>query len=360
MAKRVSKRVDLALQGGGAHGAFTWGVLDRLLEENTLEIVAVSGTSAGAMNACAVVDGLAQGSREAARDKLRSFWTAVSETARYSPVQRTYLDRILGRWTLDRSPSFLWSMSFYRTVSPYVFNPFDVNPLRDIVSRMFDFDAINRCKGVQLFLGATNVRTGRPKVFRQPEIAVEAVMASACLPFLSQAVEIDGEHYWDGGYMGNPPLFPLIDETDARDLILIKVNPFERPDVPRSAYEIDNRLNEITFNASLIKELRAFYFLSEIIHEEGLEREAYRDARLHVIAAEEVMQALGASSKMNVELAFLEHLFEIGRKTADSWLKANLKDVGVRATYLPDFVFEESLRPAHLREHTSKRKKRAS
>jgi len=360
MAHRSSKRIDLALQGGGAHGAFTWGVLDRLLEEDGLEIVAVSGTSAGAMNACAVVDGLARGGRDAAREKLRQFWVAVSETARFSPMQRSYLDRLLGRWSLDRSPGFLWSMAFFRHVSPYAFNPFDVNPLRNIVSRTFDFDAINRCRSVRLFLGATNVRTGRPKVFRQPQIGVEAVMASACLPFLSQAVEIDGEAYWDGGYMGNPPLFPLIDETEARDLILIKVNPFERPDVPRSAYEIDNRLNEITFNASLIKELRAFHFLREIIQEEGLEREAYRDTRLHVIAAEEVMQELSVSSKMNVELAFLEHLHDIGRHTADRWLEANLDDVGVRATYFPDFVFEESLRPAHLRKHPSKREKRAS
>ncbi|MGH9806794.1 MAG: patatin-like phospholipase family protein [Terriglobia bacterium] len=360
MPDHSPKRVDLALQGGGAHGAFTWGVLDRLLEEERLEIEAISGTSAGAMNACAVVDGLAQGGRDKACEKLKSFWMAVSKTARFSPIQRSYLDKLLGRWTLDYSPSFIWSKAFFRQVSPYVFNPFDVNPLRTIIAATFDFDAINRCQAVRLFLGATNVRTGRPKVFRQPRISVDAVLASACLPFLSHSVEVDGEHYWDGGYMGNPPLFPLIDETDARDLILIKVNPFERPDVPRTAYEIDNRLNEITFNASLIKELRSLYFLKEIIHEEGLEREAYRDARLHVIAAEEVMQQLGASSKMNAERAFLEHLHQIGRDTADRWLAEHLDDVGVRATYRPDFVFEESLRPAHLRAHTQKRKKRAS
>lgn len=351
------KRVDLALQGGGAHGAFTWGVLDRLLEEESIEIEAISGASAGAMNACAVVDGLAQGGREGAREKLKNYWMAVSETSRFSPLQRSFMDKLLGRWSLDYSPGFIWSKTFFRNFSPYEFNPFGVDPLRAIVAKSFDFDAINACQSAKLFLGATNVRTGNPKIFRQPEISVDAVLASACLPFLSHAVEIDGEAYWDGGYMGNPPLFPLIDETEARDLILIKINPFERPGVPRTAFEIDNRLNEITFNASLKKELRSLYFLAEIIHEEGLDRQAYRDAHLHLIAAEEEMLKLGVSSKMNAEWAFLEHLHTIGRRTAEQWLDAHLKDVGVRTTYRPDFVLEESLKPAHLPEGAHKRRK---
>jgi len=353
------KRVDLALQGGGAHGALTWGVLDRLLEEQSIEIEAVSGTSAGAMNACALVDGLAKGGREAAREKLRNYWLAISEAARFSPLQRSFLDKLMGRWSLDYSPTFIWSRAFIRNFSPYEFNPFEINPLRDVVAKSFDFDAINACQSVKLFLSATNVRTGNPKIFRQPEISIDAVLASACLPFLSHAVEIDGEAYWDGGYMGNPPLFPLIDESEARDLILIKINPFERPEVPKTAFEIDNRLNEITFNASLKKELRSLYFLAEIIHEEGLDRQAYRDARLHLISADEEMLKLGVSSKMNAEWAFLEHLHGIGRRTAEQWLNAHLNDVGVRATYRPDFVLKDSLKPAHLSEDAQTRRKLA-
>ena len=351
------KRVDLALQGGGSHGAFTWGVLDRLLEEESIEIEAISGASAGAMNACAVVEGLARGGRDGARETLKNYWMAVSEAARFSPLQRSFMDKLMGRWSLDSSPGFIWSKTFFRNFSPYDLNPFGVDPLRAIVANAFDFDAINGCEIPRLFLCATNVRTGRPKIFRQPQISVDAVLASACLPFMSHAVEIDGEAYWDGGFMGNPPLFPLIDETDARDLILIQINPFERPDVPKTAFEIDDRLNEITFNASLIKELRSLYFLAETIREEGLEREAYRDARLHMIAAEQEMLQLGASSKMNAEWAFFEHLHQIGRQTTERWLEAHLEDLGVRTTFRPDFVLEESLKPAHLQQSKKQRRK---
>ena len=342
------RQVDVALQGGGAHGAFTWGVLDRLLDEDNLEIEGISGTSAGAMNAVALAQGLASGGREAAKATLEAYWTAVSEAARFSPIRRSLWDRFAGRWSLDLSPSYVLSQYFTRTFSPYQFNPFDMNPLRDIVARCFDFDVINAADRPRLFLGATNVRTGRPKVFRQPQITADTVMASACLPFLFKAVEIDGEAYWDGGYMGNPPLFPLIDETEARDIILVQINPFRRDAIPTSAAEIENRLNEITFNGSLIKELRSVAYLWELIHHEQLDRAAYRDARLHMIEAEEAMQALSASSKLNAERAFLKHLRETGWNAADAWLSANRDSIGVKTTWRPEFLFEESLAPAHL------------
>jgi len=348
--------VDVALQGGGSHGAFTWGVLDRLLEEDSLEIEGISGTSAGAMNAVALAQGLAQGGPDAARACLERYWMAVSDAARTSPIRRSVWDKLAGRWSLDLSPSYVLSQYFTRTVSPYQFNPFDMNPLRDIVARCFDFDVINETTRPRLFLGATNVRTGRPKIFRQPQITLDAVMASACLPFLFKAVEIDGEAYWDGGYMGNPPLFPLIDETEARDIILVQINPFRRDEIPTTAAEIENRLNEITFNGSLIKELRSVAYLWELIHHENLDRAAYRDARLHMIAAEEAMQALSASSKLNAERAFLLHLKEIGRATAEEWLSANLDRVGVETTWRPYFLFEESLAPGHLEEGRRTRK----
>jgi NTE family protein len=346
----VTKQIDIALQGGGAHGAFTWGVLDRLLDDERIEIEGISGTSAGAMNAVALTQGLAGGGRKTAQELLSGFWKKVSAAARMSPIQRSFFDAMMGRWRLDMSPSFILFEHLTRTFSPYEFNPLNINPLRDIVAELFDFDRINQSQSPKLFLSATNVRTGRPKVFRQPEISVDTTMASACLPFLFQAVEIDGEAYWDGGYMGNPPIFPLIDETEVRDIVLIQINPFTRSKIPRTAYEIHNRLNEITFNASLMKELRAVAFLWEIIHHEDLDRQAYRDGRLHLIQSEEEMQKLSVSSKLNAEWVFLQHLHDIGWRTAETWLSDHFDDLGERTTWRPTFVFEESLKPAHLAE----------
>ena len=348
MANPEVKIIDIALQGGGAHGAFTWGVLDRLLDDRRIVIEGISGTSAGAMNAVALAQGLACGKPQLAQELLEGFWMKVSEASRFGPIQRSVFDAMMGRWSLNQSPSFLFFEHLTRTFSPYELNPLNINPLREIVAESFDFDVINNTASFKLFLSATNVRTGRPKVFRQPEISVDTTMASACLPFLFHAVEIDGEAYWDGGYMGNPPIFPLIDETDARDIVFIQINPFSRSEVPRTAYEINNRLNEITFNASLIKELRAAAFLQEIIHHEKLDRQAYRDGRLHLIESEEKMRKLSVSSKLNAEKAFLQHLHDIGWRTAQQWLENHFDDIGVRSTWNPAFVFEESLKPAHL------------
>ncbi|MCA0869882.1 patatin-like phospholipase family protein [Seohaeicola saemankumensis] len=355
MAKKRAKiKVDVALQGGGSHGAFTWGVLDRLLEEDWIDIQGVSGTSAGAMNAVALVQGIFQGGHDRARELLERYWNQVSRSASMNPIRRGPLDRWLGRWSLDFSPTYLASEIFGRVLSPYQFNPMNVNPLKEVVSKCFDFEALNDPRAVKLFLCATNVRTGRPKIFRQPDISVDAVMASACLPKLFKAVEIDGEAYWDGGYMGNPPLFPLIDETDARDIILVQINPFERPGIPTTAAEIDNRLNEITFNSSLIKELRSLGFLWEIIHHENLDREAFRDSRLHIIGAESELCDLGASSKLNAEPAFLRHLFEIGRNAASTWLDEHGSQVGIEPSWSPQPFWEDSLQPAHLKPGTKR------
>jgi len=368
MSARNTKTVDIALQGGGAHGAFAWGVLDRLLDDDRIDIAGVSGTSAGAMNATALVQGLASGGRQAAQELMHAYWKRVSDAAQLSPFQRTVFDVLAGRWSLDRSPGFVLSQFQQRMFSPYELNPLGLNPLRDIVAEMFDFDVVNGPQAPKLFLSATNVRTGLPKVFRQPDISVDTVMASACLPFLFQAVEIDGEAYWDGGYMGNPPLFPLVDESDVRDLMIIQINPLTRPDIPKTAYEIENRLNEITFNASLMKELRSLYFLAEIIEHENIERESYRDARLHRIEAEAEMTELSVSSKLNAEWAFLTHLHDIGRQAAGQWLDDHFDDLGVRTTWSPIDILSESLKPAHLPEgaerkfeqvQTTRKKRRA-
>ncbi|MBO6892071.1 MAG: patatin-like phospholipase family protein [Roseibium sp.] len=354
MAKRKPVKVDIALQGGGSHGAFTWGVLDRLLDEDWLIIEGVSGTSAGAMNAVALTQGLCEGGPTRAKALLKDYWNAVSDSSKYSPIRRSVMDKLLGRWTLDYSPSYFASQMFGRMLSPYQFNPMDINPLREIVAESFDFDLINREDAPRLFLCATNVRTGRPKIFRQPDITCDAVMASACLPTLFKAVEIDGEAYWDGGYMGNPPLFPLIDETEARDIILVQINPFERPGIPTTPAEIENRLNEITFNGSLIKELRSVGFLYEVIHHEGLDRSAYRDAHLHMIGSESELARFGASSKLNAEHVFLDKLYELGQQTAETWLTQHGDKVGRESSWRPRVLFEESLQPAHLEPGTDR------
>lgn len=356
MTAPQQKTIELALQGGGAHGAFTWGVLDRLLEDGRLHIEGLSGTSAGAMNGAVVADGIVRGGYDAARKGLETFWSAVSAAAQFSPIQRSPLDVFLGQWSLDYSPGYLAADALSRTFSPYDLNPLDVNPLRDIVAAQVDFDRVNRCPNLKLFVTATNVRTGRPKIFRQPDITVDTLMASACLPTVFKAVEIDGEAYWDGGYMGNPALFPLVDECDARDLVIVRVNPLQRDQLPRTATEIANRVNEITFNASLIKELRSLAYLGELIRYENLERERYRDKRMHVIHADETMLGLSVSSKLNAEWAFLTHLRDVGRAAAGQWIEAHFNDIGERSTFLPDYIFEESLQPAHLPEGTVREK----
>jgi NTE family protein len=350
MNKRTKKTIKLALQGGGSHGAFTWGVLDQLLEDERIHIEAVSGTSAGAMNAVALADGMARGGSAEAQKCLEKFWSATSEAAKHSPIRRSLIDTFMGNWSLDNSPAYILMDHLSRVLSPYDTNPMNFNPLRDLVARAIDFDAVNRAGGLRVFLTATNVRTGRPKIFRQPDIKLDCVMASACLPFMFKAVEIDGEAYWDGGYMGNPALFPLIDECEPGDLVLIQINPFYRPDIPKSARDIQNRLNEITFNAALLKELRSLAFLWEVIHHENLEREAYRDSRVHAIYDEETMLGLGVSSKLNAEWAFLTYLRDQGKKATQKWLSLHYADLGVRNSLDLTWIFDESVKPAHLPE----------
>ncbi len=327
------KSIDIALQGGGAHGAFTWGVLDRLLDEDRLRIDGISGTSAGAMNAVVLADGFSRGGGPAgAQRALRTFWKAVSTASRFSPMQRTLLDRLMGSWSLDQSPGYLLTQLAGSLVSPYDFNPFNINPLRDLVQQLVDFDRVRACGEISLFISATNVRTGRARIFRRHELDADRVMASACLPQLFQAVEIDGEAYWDGGYMGNPALFPLIDETDAHDLIIIQINPIVRNELPRRATEIMNRLNEITFNVSLIKEISSILLLKKLIDEEHVDRVRYTDMRLHRINADTELLKLSVSSKFNAEWAFLEYLHGIGYAAAGRWIAGNIDHVGHEST----------------------------
>ena len=354
------KLIDLALQGGGAHGALTWGVLDRILEDERLEIDGISGTSAGAMNAVVVADGLQRGGRDAARESLHTFWRAVSDAARFSPIQRSLWDRLIGNYSLDYSPGYLFFENLSQLLPPAKLNPFGFNPLRDLLAEQVDFERVNVCDKTKVYVTATNVRTGRPKVFRQPDLSVDAVMASACLPFVFKAVEIDGQAYWDGGYSGNPALYPLVDDQDCRDLVVVQINPIERQRLPDTAREILNRINEITFNSSLIKELRSIHLLHQLIDAEGLEMESYRAMRLHLIHAEQEVQDLSASSKMNAEWSFLTLLFDKGRAWADDWLERNFDAIGERSTFDLNELFRNAIRPVDTESEAAPEAKKGS
>ncbi len=342
------KCIDLALQGGGSHGALTWGVLDRLLEDDRIQIAAISGTSAGAMNAVVMADGLEMGGRQGARDALATFWKAVSDAGRFSPLQRSIWNRLTNNFSLDNSPSYLWFEQLTRVFSPYQLNPFDINPLRDLLVSAVDFRRVNACRGVRVFVTATNVRTGRARIFGQPDLSVETVMASACLPFMFKAVEIDGEAYWDGGYIGNPALYPLVEDRESRDIVVVQINPLIREELPRTGRAILNRLNEITFNSSLLKELRAIELLHELLEVENLESERYRRIFVHLIHAHEELQHLDASSKINAEWKYLTYLRDRGRGWADRFLADHYDDLGVRGTLDIGSLFADSFRPPRL------------
>ena len=322
------KRVSLALQGGGAHGAFTWGVLDRLMEDGRIEVAGVCGTSAGAMNGAAFVYGLSRGGNQGARETLERFWGEVARRAAWSPLRPTPFDRLVSRGDMAFSPGWLWLDALSRVVSPYVTNPLNRNPLVEVLDETVDFAWLREHHAVPLFVCATNVLTGRLRVFSGAEISAKSVMASACLPLMFQAVEIDGEHFWDGGFMGNPPLFPLIYETDCEDVLIVQINPVNIPKVPVSAQEITDRMNELSFNSSLMREMRAITFVQKLLAENRIPHGRYKDVRVHAVEAESEMAGLGYSSKVNADADFLNWLFRLGREKAGTFLDEHLDKIG--------------------------------
>lgn len=330
--------IDLALQGGGAHGAFTWGVLDRLLEEPWLRIDGISGTSAGAMNAAVLVSGHAEGGAEGARTNLEKYWRRVAQAALLSPFQRTPLDVMLGRWTLDTSPFFIAMDLMSRMFSPYDLNPAGSNPLRDILTETIDFDRLTHAP-IKIFVTATNVHTGRGRVFRNADIMPDVLLASACLPTMFQAVEIDGESYWDGGYSGNPTITPLVRECTSQDTILVQINPIARTEIPRSARDILNRLNEVSFNSVLLKELRMIAMLRQVANPGNCEGASWAGMRIHRIASD-VMKTLGYSSKLNAEWPFLCMLRDEGRRAAESFLDKDRSSLGHNSSFDLDALLE--------------------
>ncbi|MBR0652268.1 patatin-like phospholipase family protein [Roseomonas terrae] len=326
------KRIKLALQGGGSHGAFTWGVLDRLLADERIEVDAVVGTSAGAMNAAVLTDGLIAGGAAEARRRLDTFWEGIGGLSANTFIQPTPMDRMLSAGNMDFSPLWRFTEVLMRQFSPYELNPTNSNPLRDHLEASVDFARLRSAPGPALFVCATNVLTGRLRVFERAEMGVEAVLASACLPLLHHAVEVDGQHYWDGGYCGNPPIFPLIYMGGAPDILIVQLNPVNIPEVPRDIRAIVDRMNTLSFNSSLMREMRMIHFVTGLIDKGDLPKDRYMRCFIHTIDAEEELAAFNASSKLNGSIEFLKHLRALGAARAGAFLDAHFDEIGQKSS----------------------------
>ena len=334
--KPARKKINLALQGGGAHGAFTWGVIDHILDDGRLDIEGISGASAGAMNAIMLADGLARGGPAEARKRLADFWRAASLGGNLPAAQRALMARLFSFMPMEGSPVQAWFDVMSNYFSPYDTNPLNINPLKDVIERFVDFDAVRKCDKLKLFVSATNVHTGRLHVFKRETISADAIMASACLPMLFHAVEIDGVPYWDGGYLGNPVIFPFFSTTEAEDVLVVQINPMTRNETPKSSQEIVNRLNEITFNSSLLSEYRAIEFVGRLIDQGKLPRGKgpgeYRRINMHRIVLDSQGRNYSAGSKVSNDYDFFELLRDNGRRSARRFLDEHFEHIGVSST----------------------------
>jgi NTE family protein len=328
------KRISIAMQGGGAHGAYTWGVLDRLLQEKDLIIEGVSGTSAGGMNAVATAQGIMKGGNEGARELLTKYWGATSDGGKSSIFKPGVKDILAGKFTMHNSPGFLFFDFLSKILSPYQMNPSGSNPLKGIIEEMFDFDLMNGNELVKIFLAATHVYTGKIKIFTNTshDLCTESLLATACLPTLFAAVLVKGEYYWDGGFIGNPAIYPLIYECETPDIMIIKLNPTHRNKLPTSASEIGDRLNEITNNTSIVREMRSMHFITKLIDQGIVPHGKLKRCFIHLIEDEKAFHELGWSSKLNTDKDFLDYLFKAGRKSADKWLEKNWDLIGKQTT----------------------------
>jgi NTE family protein len=329
-----TKKIDLALQGGGAHGAFTWGVIDRLLDDERIDIEGICGTSAGAMNGVCTIYGLNKGGRNMAKHLLVKFWHKISEAGKMSMLQPSWIDKMISKGNMDFSPLYKFFAMTTENMPPSHFNPMGYNPLEKILTDLIDFDELKKFNPPKLFVCATNVKTCEARVFGPTEITAKAILASACLPYLYKAVEIDGEFYWDGGYMGNPPLDPLIKHTeDADDILLVQINPVKISKVPSTIEEIKDRVNELSFNSSLILELKMLQFKQKLAKQGIKMDEEIKDIHLHNISSDLHLGELNLSSKLNTSWDFLMHLKELGYKACEEWLKVNYDKIGKESTF---------------------------
>jgi len=330
-----TKAINLALQGGGAHGAFTWGVLDHLLDDGRLTVEGISGTSAGAVNTVMLADGLRRGGPAEARKRLADFWRAASLGGDLPPLQRAVTDRLFSLLPHQDSPTLDWLTAWSKYLSPYDLNPLNINPLKDLIERFVDFESL-RADSRAIFVAATNVQTGRLKVFSRETISAEAVMASACLPAIFRAVEIDGVPYWDGGYLGNPVLYPFFRTTNTEDVLIVQINPLVRKKTPTSTREIMGRVNEITFNSPLQAELRAIEFVNRLIEQgrvpHGTGANEYRKIKVHRIVLEGLGERFSSATKLRNDYESFELLRKLGQRSARRFLDAHYGDIGVRSS----------------------------
>lgn len=351
MAAPKTKKVNLALQGGGAHGALAWGILDAMLEDGRIEVEGFTASSAGTMNALAYAQGMHEGGRDGARAKLEEFWWEISKAgAIFSPVHGNPMDRMFGGSGENPMAYFMFD-TMTRMFSPYQFNPLDINPLKDVLAKTIDFDKIRACNKLKLFISATNVRSGKVKIFKTDDVTLDVALASSCLPFLFKAVEIDGEYYWDGGYTGNPALYPLFYQTESNDIILIHLNPLYREEIPTTAPAIMNRLNEVSFNDSLLKELRAIAFVKKLIEHDMIKDEykhMYKDLLVHPVRADDMMKEFSITSKFDTDWDFLVKLRDAGREGMKAWLEDHFDNIGKRASV---DLHEEFLAPKNDGHH---------
>jgi NTE family protein len=325
----AQKVVNLALQGGGSHGAFTWGVLDRLLEDERLIFEGITACSAGAVNAVVLANGLAAKGREGARAALRHFWKKMSCISVSGIFRPSLIDRANSTFGLDYSPGYVFMEALSYFLSPYQFNPFNYNPFKNLLEETIDFARIRTQRELKLFLSATNVETAKLTIFSGDDLRVEHLLASACLPLLMHAIEIDGEHYWDGGFMGNPAIYPLVWECETRDVILVHTTPLERRGVPKTSQAIMNRMQEISFNASHLREMRSFAYVTKLVDEGKADS---KRIFVHAIDANDTIRNFSASSRVNGDWNFLLQLHELGRQTASEWLTNNFDQLGFQST----------------------------
>ncbi|WP_407493424.1 patatin-like phospholipase family protein [Pseudooceanicola sp. MF1-13] len=341
-------KINLALQGGGAHGAFTWGVLDRLLDDETIEVAGISGTSAGALNGAAYKAGWLRGGREGARETLNELWNrmgAVNDmrlpgwmAGPFTAMEKFFTPPTRDVATLmEYAPPFVAASMLDQVTSPYYYGPLYRNPLESVVEG-FDYDSVCSAEGPRLFVCATNVRTGKVRIFTKDEITTDAILASACLPSLFQAVEIDDpktgrrEAYWDGGYSGNPALFPLFEPDLPDDVVIVNINPLERDEVPFTPQQIENRVNEISFNSSLLRELRAIAFVQRLIGAGQVKKGAMKNVLVHMIADDDLMRELSVATKMVPNPVILQSLKLAGQKAADQFLADHHASLGKAST----------------------------
>ncbi len=334
MNSKAVKRINLALQGGGSHGAFTWGVLHHLLDEERIDIHAIAGVSSGAMNACVLAAGYLDGGRPGAKQRLTDFWNAVS--SKYSSLFETnpsvVWDKVVG---MDYHPSFDSFLSLTQSFSPYQLNPFNLNPLEKILNEFVDFKALQKHCPIELHIGATQVRTGKMRIFTNKEISSDVLLASACLPSLHHAIKIDGEHYWDGGYSGNPPLFPLIFDTSGNDIVVVLLQPLLREQLPTTAEEIRKRSNELMFTNTFLREMRAIALSKEQIKKDWLysgELEK-KMGRLNIHIIEDTnFEKLDANSRYTAQSEFINQLYDKGQHVVQGWLKKNYRNIAYRSS----------------------------